>query len=164
MNMKRLAQLLTSLTLLTAIACAVVLPACSSAPEEPAIKDGSAVPPVIIDPYMKIANTLSKDSMEGVASDAILLATAAKVLGPQASKVELTAQALGGVTGISDARDKFGELSDAVIELVDENHLTLPEGARIAVCPMKQKPWIQKAADIENPYFGAAMFSCGSFR
>jgi hypothetical protein len=29
---------------------------------------------------------------------------------------------------------------------------------------MVSKPWLQKDKDIRNPYYGAAMLTCGSFK
>jgi hypothetical protein len=43
--------------------------------------------------------------------------------------------------------------------------LKAPEGIKVAVCPMVQKPWLQAdATNIQNPYFGKEMLTCGSFR
>ena len=35
---------------------------------------------------------------------------------------------------------------------------------RLAYCPMVNKPWLQKDKEIRNPYYGAAMLTCGSFK
>jgi len=43
-------------------------------------------------------------------------------------------------------------------------HLKAPEGVRVAVCPMVQKPWLQKGDAIANPYYGKEMLTCGSLR
>ena len=42
--------------------------------------------------------------------------------------------------------------------------LKAPEGVRVAVCPMVQKPWLQKGDAIANPYYGKEMLTCGSLR
>ena len=154
-------------SVVAALASAAVLGACSTPPAkpEPALKDGAAAPASLIEPYIKIGDTLRNDSIEGVSADANQLASAAKTLGPQAAKVDAAAVALASTTGISDAREKFADVSDAVVGLVDEMHLKLPDGVRVAVCPMKRKPWMQKDAEIHtNPYYGAAMPGCGAFR
>jgi Cu(I)/Ag(I) efflux system membrane fusion protein len=141
----------------------------SKAPDAPAAsapapQQGSAMPSSIVDPYVKIGEALSKDSMEGVKANAGQIATAATALGAPAMKIDTAAVQVAAATEIADAREKFGTLSDAVVTYMDGMHLTPPEGVRVAMCPMKQKPWMQKGSDIENPYFGSAMLTCGSFR
>jgi Cu(I)/Ag(I) efflux system membrane fusion protein len=43
-----------------------------------------------------------------------------------------------------------------------------PEGYGVAFCPMADNNsgawWIQKKGQIANPYFGASMLRCGSFK
>jgi hypothetical protein len=35
---------------------------------------------------------------------------------------------------------------------------------RVAFCPMVNKPWLTKDKTIRNPYYGASMLTCGSFK
>ena len=42
--------------------------------------------------------------------------------------------------------------------------LKAPEGVRVAMCPMVQKPWLQEGSMLANPYYGKEMPTCGSFR
>jgi hypothetical protein len=143
----------------------MVVAGCAPAPETAATpKAGSALPSSIVDPYLKISSALAKDSVEGVRSNAGELATAATALGAPAMKIDTSAVQLASATEIDDARTKFGALSDALVAYVDGLKLTLPEGVRVASCPMKQQPWLQQGAGIENPYFGSSMLGCGSFR
>src|SRR6185436_12728015 len=125
---------------------------------------GSAVPQSIVEPYLKISSALAADSIDGVRANAGDLATAATALGAPAMKIDTSAVQLAAATEIADARDKFGALSDALVAYMDGLHLTLPDGVRVAICPMVQKPWLQEGADIKNPYFGASMLTCGNFR
>ena len=127
-------------------------------------KEGSPLPKSIVDPYVKIQESLAKDSLDGVHQHAGEIATAATSLGAPAMKIDTAAVQLASAAEIEDARNKFGTLSDAIVAYVDGLKLTLPEGIRVATCPMKQKPWLQAGADIANPYFGASMPTCGSFR
>ena len=53
---------------------------------------------------------------------------------------------------------------DAIVAYMDGLKLTLPDDVRVAVCPMKQKPWLQEGSDIKNPYYGSSMLTCGDFR
>ena len=125
---------------------------------------GTAMPAPIVDPYLKIASALANDSIEGVRANAGELATAATALGAPAVKIDTAAVQLAAATEIADAREKFGTLSEAMVAYSDGLHLTLPDGVRVAICPMVRKPWLQEGPDIKNPYYGASMSTCGDFR
>jgi Cu(I)/Ag(I) efflux system membrane fusion protein len=143
----------------------MVAPGCVPAPETAATpKAGSVLSSTIVDPYVRIASALAKDSIEGVRANAGELATAATALGAPAMKIDTSAVQLAAAADIEGARATFGVLSDALVGYVDGLKLTLPEGVRVASCPMKQKPWLQRGADLENPYYGSSMLGCGSFR
>jgi hypothetical protein len=149
----------------TALVVSIASASCAPAPDTSATpKAGSAAPAAIVDPYLKIATALSKDTLDGVRANAGTLATAATALGAPAVKIDTSAVSLASATEIEDARDKFGTLSEAMVTYMDGLHLTLPDGVRVASCPMKQKPWLQEGPAIENPYFGSSMLTCGSFR
>ena len=122
------------------------------------------MPASIVEPYVKIADALAKDSLDGVKTSAGDLATAATGLGAPAAKIDTSAVQLASATELEDAREKFGVLSEAVVAYMDGLHLVLPEGVRVASCPMKQKPWLQRGSEIENPYYGSSMLTCGDFR
>jgi Cu(I)/Ag(I) efflux system membrane fusion protein len=141
----------------------VALPGCVAATDDTP-KSGSAMPATIVDPYVKIADSLAKDSLDGVKANAGEIATASSALGAPAMKIDTSAMQLASAVEIEDAREKFGVLSEAIIAYVDGFHLTLPEGVRVASCPMKQKPWLQRGSGIENPYYGSSMLTCGDFR
>ena len=118
----------------------------------------------VIDPYLKIQAALADDSMDGVKANAGNIATAATALGAPAMKIDTTAVQLASAAEIDDARDKFGALSEAIDTYMTGLHLKAPEGVKVAVCPMVQKPWLQADAAINNPYYGKSMQTCGSFR
>jgi len=148
-----------------ALAVSLVSGGCSPAPDTGATpKEGSAMPASVVDPYLKISTALAKDSLDGVRASAGELATAAAGLGSPAMKIDTAALSVAAATEIEDARDKFGSLSDAVVAYADGLHLTLPDGVRVAFCPMMQKPWLQQGTAIENPYYGSSMLTCGDFR
>ena len=79
-------------------------------------------------------------------------------------KIDTSALQVASATEIEDAREKFARLSDAIVAYMDGLKLTLPDDVRVAVCPMKQKPWLQEGSDIKNPYYGSSMLTCGDFR
>ncbi len=147
------------------LALSMVVAGCAPAPETAATPEaGSVLSSTIVDPYVKISSALAKDSIEGIRANAGELATAATALGAPAMRIDTSAVQLAATTEIEDARTRFGAVSDALVAYVDGLKLTLPEGVRVASCPMKQKPWLQRGAEIENPYFGSSMLGCGSFR
>ena len=89
------------------VALSMVLTGCAPRPETAATpKAGSALPSAIVDPYLKIASALAKDSIDGVRANAGELATAATALGAPAMKIDTAAVQLAAATEIADARDK----------------------------------------------------------
>jgi hypothetical protein len=139
--------------------------ACAPAPlTDKTPKAGAEMSRAVLDPYLKIQAALADDSMEGVKANAGNVATAATALGAPAMKIDTTAIQLASAVEIEDARNKFGALSEAIDTYMTGLKLKAPEGLKVAVCPMVQKPWLQAEADIRNPYFGKEMLTCGSFR
>jgi hypothetical protein len=150
-----------TLLLMAAIACAAA--GCQPAPAGgPAA--GGEMPRSVIDPYLKIETALANDTTDGIRANAGDIATAATALGAPAMKIDTAAVQLASAGDLEDARAKFGELSSAIDGYMTGLHLTVPEGVRVAFCPMAQKPWMQKGDILANPYYGKAMPLCGEFR
>jgi membrane fusion protein, copper/silver efflux system len=144
---------------------ATTVGACAPAPQTqntPAA--GTEMPRAIVDPYLKIQSALADDSMTDVKANAGNIATAATALGAPAMKIDLAAVQLASATELPAAREKFGTLSEAIDAYMTGLKLGLPEGVKVAVCPMVNKPWLQEGATIANPYYGKEMPTCGSFR
>ena len=81
------------------------------------------------------------------------------------AKVAAAARELKSTTKLADARAAFGRLSEQLVAYIDNQKLSLdPKQARIAICPMVNKPWLQKDGPIQNPYYGTEMPTCGSFK
>jgi Cu(I)/Ag(I) efflux system membrane fusion protein len=83
------------------------------------------------------------------------------------------AQLHGATVAAENARDisatrlAFHDLSDIVIELVRQLGHGLGDHLVVAHCPMafeEGADWLQVGEQIENPYFGEAMFRCGEIR
>ena len=126
---------------------------------------GSEMPRGIVDPYLKIQLALADDRMDGVKANAGDIATAASSLGAPAMKIDTAALQLASTTELDDARVRFGALSDAIDTYMTGLKLTMPDGVRVAFCPMAQKPWMQQGGSaINNPYYGKSMQTCGAFR
>jgi hypothetical protein len=128
-----------------------------------ATTDGG-MPRAIVDPYLKIHAALSADSVEGVSANAVAIAEGTHALGAPAIGIETAARQLASAADLADARAKFGALNDAVDAYMTGQHVVLPEGVRVAYCPMVKKSWLQEGSSIANPYYGKSMFSCGAFR
>ena len=141
---------------LTGLACS--RPARSAGPA------GAEMSRAVIDPYLKIGTALASDRMDGVTANAGEIATAASALGALAFRIDTAAAQLTAAADLADARAKFGVLSEAIDAYMTNQHLTGPDGVRVAFCPMVQKPWLQKDGDLRNPYYGSQMLTCGSFR
>lgn len=73
-----------------------------------------------------------------------------------------------GITDIERARERFEEMSEAVIALQRRFGHRGAETWRLAHCPMafdnKGADWLQRGEQINNPYFGASMLRCGEIR
>jgi hypothetical protein len=142
---------------------ALMCTACNR-PAASAALTGVAMSQAVIDPYLKIGAALASDSIDGVTASAGEIATAASALGAAAFRIDTAAAQLTGAADLQDARAKFGVLSEAIDAYMTNQHLTSPEGVRVAFCPMVLKPWLQKDGDLRNPYYGSQMLTCGSFR
>ena len=55
-------------------------------------------------------------------------------------------------------------MSDAIETYATKTKSTYPAGVRVVYCPMADKPWLTKDKEIRNPYYGASMSTCGSFK
>jgi hypothetical protein len=119
----------------------------------------------IVDPALAIQSALAKDSLANIQANAGRIEDEAGKLGAPAAKIAAAARELKATTKLADARGAFGKMSDAIVAYMDEQKLSLdPKLARIAFCPMVNKPWLQKDGPIQNPYYGTEMPTCGSFK
>ena len=135
---------------LIALAMAVV-----AAPAAAAVADGLAAP------YLHIQLALANDSTEGIAEAAETMAEEAASMGDPARAIAAAARALAAAPDLKTARAVFGPLSDALIAYGEE--VGFGE-LRVAYCPMARKSWVQKGAEILNPFHGSSMLNCGTFR
>jgi Cu(I)/Ag(I) efflux system membrane fusion protein len=72
---------------------------------------------------------------------------------------------LGGVATLDEARVPFRELSQQIATILRVFGNPGEETVRLAFCPMaldgQGAEWVQRASEIQNPYFGSSMHSCG---
>lgn len=140
--------------------------ACNERVMPTAPPEGSEMSRAIVEPYLKIQTALVDDNVEGVRANAGNIATAATALGAPAMKIDTAAVQLTSATGLEDAREKFGALSEAIEAYMKGFKLKPPDGVKAAFCPMLLKPWLQEGETIANPYYGRndPMATCGDFR
>lgn len=117
----------------------------------------------VVEPYLKVQQTLAADSTAGVADHATAIARAAGALGPQAKDLVAGARQLQGASDIGSARDAFYALTTAMFKYADATKTSLGPGVRRTYCPMEKKTWAQKDGQIANPYAGRRMLRCGEF-
>jgi hypothetical protein len=118
----------------------------------------------MIDRAVAIQVSLSHDKMDGVSANATGIATGAESLGTPGEKIVAGAMALQKAKKIDEAREAFGRMSEALVAYLEAQKQKPGNGVRVAYCPMVRKPWLQKDGAIQNPYYGASMLTCGSFK
>jgi protein SCO1 len=116
----------------------------------------------IVDPYLKIQQSLNADRLTGVAEAAAAIAAAADRAGDAAAPVRSAAAAVHDAGDLAAVRAAFGTLTDAVLALAKNAEADLG-AAKIAYCPMARKYWLQTGETIRNPYYGQSMSDCGRF-
>ena len=119
---------------------------------------------LMINQVVAIADSLAHDKLDDVATNAAGIDREATSLGKPAAKIANAAKDVLKATKISDVREAFGKLSEALVGYLDTQKRAPGPGLKVAVCPMVNKPWIQKDGPIRNPYYGSEMLGCGSFK
>ncbi len=111
----------------------------------------------VMTPYIKIHDTLAKDSLDGIGENAraIIAVSQGKVA---LSEVVKEATTLSTAHDLVAARAAFVALSNSLIVLMEENHVTT---YKQAYCPMVRESWLQNGDTVSNP-FSADMATCGS--
>lgn len=123
--------------------------------------------------YEAIRTSLANDSANGVTALAKSVADAATALADSAEEANtpmlksLAAEAVKlaalSEDDIAATRLAFGDVSRSLIALVKADS-ELADGLHIFECPMAKgyKLWIQPDPELENPYMGQKMLTCGS--
>ena len=122
------------------------------------------LPAALIDPYLHVQAALAGDKFDGVTTHAAAIEQAATALGKDGDAIVASAKKLAAATDIAAARTAFGEVSTALTEYAEKTKSGFGADVRVAYCPMVNKPWLTKDKSIRNPYYGAAMLTCGSFK
>jgi hypothetical protein len=119
---------------------------------------------LMINQAVAIATSLAQDKLDEVGTNAAAIDLEATSLGKPAAKISSAAKEMQKATKIADVRNAFGKLSEALVAYLDAQKRKPGADLKVAVCPMVDKPWIQKDGPIRNPYYGSEMLSCGSFK
>jgi hypothetical protein len=123
--------------------------------------------------YLEVKNAL-------VASNASLAATKAKTLlgqiaavkadaGGQASwkkyvdKLTEDTRKISEVNKVEQQREAFAALSSNIYQLLKATNGNA-QALYVQYCPMKKASWLSSKKEIENPYYGDAMMTCGAVR
>lgn len=117
----------------------------------------------VVDPYLRIQETLAADKTAGLREHATSIVSAAGKLGRPGERLVAAARQLQAADGLGPARDAFFALSSALFEYADATKTPLGPQVRRAYCPMEKKSWAQKDGQIANPYAGSRMLRCGEF-
>ena len=118
----------------------------------------------IVGSYLQIQTALAADKTEGVKTAAEAIGKEAAKIGAQGEALAKAAQAIGAAKDLKAAREAFGPLSDAVIAAAKADEFKDLPGIKIGYCPMADKSWLQKEAEVRNPYYGSQMLTCGSLK
>ena len=118
----------------------------------------------IYDHYLKIQTDLANDSLKGVSGEADAIAKA--VQGDNVKKLPETvateAETLSKASDLKAARAAFKPLSDSLIKYLADHHI---KEAYIEVyCPMANASWLQADKNVNNPYLGQEMPTCGEIK
>ncbi len=119
---------------------------------------------LMITQAVSIADALAHDRLDNVSTNAASITLEATSLGKPAAKIASAASGMQKATKIADVRNAFGKFNEALVAYLESQKRAPGEGIRVAVCPMLQKPWLQKDGPIENPYYGSQMLTCGNFK
>jgi Cu(I)/Ag(I) efflux system membrane fusion protein len=124
--------------------------------------------------YEEVRALLAADRVEGLSPHATRIAealgAAAAALGDAPPEVAdcvregaARAEALALAGSLDDARARFGELSAFMVALGAADP-RLVEGYHLFDCPMAEGygGWFQRSTELENPYMGPRMLTCGS--
>ncbi len=125
----------------------------------------------VLHDYFEIQHALVKDTGEAALFTTLATTSSAALTGPlpaESQKLLTTirdeATAGAAAADLAARRDVFKRVSTAMIPLAAA-HAGGGVLIREAFCPMAQAGWLQDDAQrISNPYYGASMPTCGSFK
>ena len=127
------------------------------------VEEEKYAPASLVNPYLKIQTELATDSFTSVQQNASAMLKELASWGSLGLELGDTVRRLERAESIDEARIALAAETDALLLYSKTQGLNLPDGLRVAYCPMKQQSWLQEGEDIRNPYYGSAMLDCGEF-
>lgn len=119
--------------------------------------------------YISIQESLAADDLDAAQAAAARSRDAASSLAsPAATPLSPRLGALESATDLEAARAVFERVSARILEMLDERGNPLSVELRVTHCPMAGPDggasWVQTGEEVQNPYFGSQMQTCGEFR
>lgn len=150
-----------TMSILLVVAASFLLNVNTRAADNPALMQ-----PVksVFDHYLKIQTDLANDSLKGVPeeADAIAKAGQSDSMKMLPETVATQAEALAKASDLKSARAAFKPLSDSLIKYLADHHV---KNAYVEVyCPMARASWLQADKNVNNPYLGQEMPTCGEIK
>ncbi len=105
-----------------------------------------------LDQYFVISTALAHDDLGSAKAAAAKLAEQQGTLAAPASQV-------AAASSLETGRESFRTLSAEAEKLASGQ-----PGYYVFSCPMAGADWVQKSKDVQNPYMGKQMSSCGSIK
>jgi HPt (histidine-containing phosphotransfer) domain-containing protein len=118
----------------------------------------------IVAAYLEIQTQLVADKTDTVKTEAHTIGAQASAMGAAGSAIAGAAADVEKAADLKAAREAFGPLSDAVIDAAKKDGWTDVSTLKLAYCPMVKRSWLQSGGNVQNPYVGKSMSSCGEFR
>jgi hypothetical protein len=128
---------------------------------KPATPAASPAATPIVEPYLRIQEALSADTLTAVQDAARSIAAEASKLGPSAASIKSAAGEFQQAVDLKAARAAFGKLGNEIITYAKTSNVSLGSNVNVAYCPMARKYWLQRGTIIHNPYYGKSMLECG---
>jgi len=114
----------------------------------------------VYDHYLKIQTDLANDSLKGVSDEATAIQGDEMKMLPAVVGTE--AEAVAKASDLKSARAAFKPLSDSLIKYLADHHV---KDAYVEVyCPMAKASWLQADKNVNNPYLGQEMPTCGEIK
>jgi len=119
--------------------------------------------------YVDLQEHLAADTLAPAREAAEQARAAARRLDdPAALRLEAALDRLVSASDFEGARQAFEEVSTIVLDLLKERGNPLAVPLRSTYCPMvggdRGGSWLQTSEEVDNPYFGAMMRTCGEVR
>ncbi|MEO7047048.1 MAG: DUF3347 domain-containing protein [Ferruginibacter sp.] len=119
----------------------------------------------LLQSYLDIKDALVKGNVQNASTGATQFLDALKTADPQkedklGESLSQSATAIVNATDLASQREKFNSFSNDFIKLAGKQKLS-NEPLYKQYCPMKKAYWLSASKNIENPYYGSAMLTCG---